>query len=80
MGTDFTQTDDTSSTLDGISKKKSKKNLDQDGSLSFTYTAHGEEFFDYMVFAVNDERVHHTQVCVCGRERECVCVCACPAV
>ena len=36
-------------------------NLERDGSLSFTYTAHGEEFFDYLVFEVNDELVHSTQ-------------------
>ena len=36
-------------------------NLDHDGSVSFTYTAHGEEFFDYMTFMVNDDLVHHTQ-------------------
>mmetsp|Transcript_34305 Transcript_34305/g.107475 ORF Transcript_34305/g.107475 Transcript_34305/m.107475 type:complete len:787 (-) Transcript_34305:21-2381(-) len=36
-------------------------NLPEDGSVSFTYTAHGEQFFDYMIFAVNDEVVHDTQ-------------------
>jgi len=50
------QIDDTVSTLSLYI------NLEREGSLSFTYTAHGEEFFDYMLFEVNDERVHHTQV------------------
>ena len=36
--------------------------LDRDGSLSFTYTAHGEEFFDFLLFEVNDERVHSTEM------------------
>eukprot|EP00286_Rhodomonas_abbreviata_P025551 CAMPEP_0181300836 /NCGR_PEP_ID=MMETSP1101-20121128/7101_1 /TAXON_ID=46948 /ORGANISM="Rhodomonas abbreviata, Strain Caron Lab Isolate" /LENGTH=1721 /DNA_ID=CAMNT_0023406097 /DNA_START=152 /DNA_END=5313 /DNA_ORIENTATION=+ len=31
------------------------------GTLVFTYTAHGEQFFDYMTFSVNDKTVHHTQ-------------------
>jgi len=26
-----------------------------------THTCTGEEYFDYMLFSVNDERVHHTQ-------------------
>lgn len=29
--------------------------------VAFTYTAHGEPFFDYMSFDVNDATVHHTQ-------------------
>ena len=49
------QVDDTISTLDLFI------NLARNGSLSFTYTAHGEEYFDYLLFTVNDERVHHTQ-------------------
>lgn len=59
------QADDTTSTLDLHIK------LDRDGSLSFTYTAHGEEFFDYMVFTVNDETVHHTQVPAPSRTYSC---------
>mmetsp|Transcript_45745 Transcript_45745/g.108416 ORF Transcript_45745/g.108416 Transcript_45745/m.108416 type:complete len:1782 (-) Transcript_45745:139-5484(-) len=35
--------------------------LAQKGQVAFTYTAHGEPFFDYMSFDVNDATVHHTQ-------------------
>jgi hypothetical protein len=31
------------------------------GTLFFTYTAHGEQFFDYLLFTVDNMRVHDTQ-------------------
>ena len=46
--------------------------LEQDGSLAFTYTAHGEEFFDFLEFTVNDERVHSTQVLICLAYMSCL--------
>ena len=60
--------------------------LDRDGSLSFTYTAHGEEFFDFLLFEVNDARVHSTQMwwssgmSLRRSQYVCVCVCVCLSV